>query len=61
MNRSCGDPKASLTAGERVQFYRTEAAIGVATSEFGTARTVTAGSVEVVKDDAFSSSAVTNL
>ena len=43
--------KVSLTAGERMQFYRTEAAIGVATSEFGTARAVTAESVEVAKDD----------
>jgi Ti-type conjugative transfer relaxase TraA len=43
--------EVSLAAGERVQFHRTEAAIGVATSEFGTARAVTAESVEVVKDD----------
>ena len=43
--------EVSLAAGERVQFYRTERAIGVATSEFGTARAVTAEAVEVVKDD----------
>ena len=43
--------KVSLAAGERVQFHRTERAIGVATSEFGTARAVTAESVEVAKDD----------
>ena len=41
----------SLAAGERVQFYRTDRAIGVAASEFGTVRRVTAEWLEVVKDD----------
>jgi ATP-dependent exoDNAse (exonuclease V) alpha subunit len=41
----------SIAAGERVQFYRTDRAIGVATAEFGTVRRVTAAWLEVVKDD----------
>ncbi|WP_275895716.1 AAA family ATPase [Acidibrevibacterium fodinaquatile] len=41
----------SLAGGERVQFYRTDRAIGVAASEFGTVRRVTAEWLEVVKDD----------
>ncbi|MGC8474702.1 MAG: AAA family ATPase, partial [Candidatus Dormibacteria bacterium] len=38
----------SLAGGERVQFYRTDRAIGVAASEFGTVRRVTAKWMEVV-------------
>ncbi len=41
----------SLAGGERVQFYHTDRAIGVAASEFGTVRRVTAEWLEVVKDD----------
>ena len=41
----------SIAAGERVQFHRTERALGVAASEFGTVRRVTASWLEVVKDD----------
>ena len=41
----------SIAPGERVQFYRSDRAIGVATSEFGTVRRVTASWLEVSKDD----------
>ena len=41
----------SIAAGERVQFYETDRNLGVATSEFGTVRAVTAALMEVVKDD----------
>lgn len=43
--------EVSIAAGERVQFHRTDRAIGVAASEFGTVRRVTASWLEVVKDD----------
>ena len=41
----------SIAAGERVQFHETDRNLGVATSEFGTVRAVTAALMEVVKDD----------
>jgi len=41
----------SIAAGERVQFYETDRKLGIATSEFGTVKTVTPNRLEIVKDD----------
>lgn len=43
--------QVSISAGERVQFYETDRKIGVATSEFGTVKTVTVNLMEIIKDD----------
>ena len=43
--------EVSIAAGERVQFYETDRRIGVASSEFGTVKSVRPGWMEVVKDD----------
>ena len=41
----------SIAAGERVQFYETDRQLGVATSEFGTVKTVAPRRMEIMKDD----------
>lgn len=43
--------EVSIAAGERVQFYETDRQLGVATSEFGTVKTVAPRHMEIVKDD----------
>lgn len=40
-----------IAPGERVQFYETDRTLGVATSEFGTVKTVAPRQMEIVKDD----------
>jgi len=43
--------EVSIAAGERVQFYETDRKLGVATSEFGTVKTVSPHRLEITKDD----------